>query len=333
MRAQLLRAPQPAATNPLTLVELATPEPRANEIRIRVHTCAVCHTDLHIVEGEIHPSKMPIIPGHQIVGIVEARGANARRFESGVRVGVPWLNWIDSNCRWFGTDRENLCENIRFTGFDADGGYAESVVVDEKFAYAIPPTFSDEHAAPLLCAGVVGFRALRLSEIEKGERLGLFGFGASAHLMLQVARHWGKTVYVFTRSEQHQQHARTLGAEWVGGSDDMPPHKLDSAIIFAPVGNLVVRALEVMERGGTVAHAGIHSTPIPQFDYELLYYERTVRSVANSTRRDVEDFLKISAEIPIHTEITVYPLAQANRALQDVKASRVDGAAVLEVRD
>lgn len=332
MRAQLFTEPKRVDSNPLTLTEIETPAPRANEIRVRISACGVCRTDLHICEGEIQPSQMPIVPGHQIVGVVETRGASAARFEIGTRVGVPWLNWIDPQCKWFGAERENLCENIRFTGFDTNGGYAESICVDENFAYALPDAFDDEHAAPLLCAGVIGYRALRLSEPARGENIGLFGFGASAHIVLQIARRWGKRVLVFTRSAAHQQYARALGAEWVGNANDAPPQKLDSAIIFAPVGELVVRALELSERGATVVDAGIHSTPLPSFDYALLYYERTIRSAANSTRRDVAELLELAAQIPIHTEITTYALADANRALQDVKHSRVNGAAVLIIQ-
>lgn len=311
--------------------DIETPLPMANQIRIQISACGVCHTDLHICEGEIHPSQMPLVPGHQIVGTVVERGAEAKRFELDTRIGVPWLNWINPTCKWYNTDRENLCENIRFTGFDTNGGYAESVCVDEKFAYPIPDAFNDQHAAPLLCAGVIGYRALNLSAIERGETLGLFGFGASAHIVLQIARYWGKRVLVFTRSPMHQQNARELGAEWVGNSTDAPPFKLDSAILFAPVGDLVVRALELCERGATVVHAGVHSSPIPAFDYDLLYHERTVRSAANSTRRDVTELLALAAQIPIRTEITTYPLSEANRALQDVKHSLVNGAAVLQI--
>ncbi len=331
MRAQVLHAPQPVEANPLVQEDVPDPEPGPGQIRIRVRVCGVCHTDLHIVEGEIHPSRMPIIPGHQVVGTVEARGTGADRFGLGARVGVPWLNWIDPRCRWFGTDRENLCEGIHFTGFDVNGGYAELMTVDQEFAYAIPERFTDEQAAPLLCAGVIGLRALRLSEIERGQRLGLFGFGASAHIVLQIARYWGKEVFVLTRSEQHRSLARELGAAWVGSSSDEPPHKLDSAVIFAPVGALIVRALEMLERGGTVVHAGVHATPVPAFDYSLLYHERTVRSAANSTRRDVEDLLRLAAEIPIQTETTGYAFGDLNRALQDLKHSRINGAGVLQI--
>lgn len=311
--------------------DIETPSPKANEIRIQISACGVCHTDLHICEGEIHPSRMPLVPGHQIVGTVVEHGAEAKRFEIGTRVGVPWLNWIAPTCKWYDTDRENLCESIRFTGFDTNGGYAESVCVDEQFAYPIPDAFDDEHAAPLLCGGVIGYRALNLSGIERGYTLGLFGFGASAHIVLQIARYWGKRVFVFTRSPLHQHSARDLGAEWVGSTTETPPFKLDSAILFAPVGDLVVRALELSERGGTVVHAGVHSSRIPAFEYDLLYHERTVRSAANSTRRDVTELLALAAQIPIRTEITTYPLTEANRALQDVKHSRVNGAAVLQI--
>lgn len=331
MNAQVLHTPRNVDANPLTLSEITEPVPRANEIRIRISACGVCHTDLHICEGEIPPAFLPLVPGHQIVGVIHARGENAKRFELGTRVGVPWLNWIDAHCKWFGTDRENLCENIRFTGFDTNGGFAEFICVDENFAYALPDAFGDAHAAPLLCAGVIGYRALRLSEIDKGETLGLFGFGASAHIVLQIARFWQKRVFVFTRSKNHQQHARELGAEWVGSANETPPQKLDSAIIFAPVGDLVVRALELSERGATVVHAGVHASAIPSFDYALLYHERTIRSAANSTRRDVQELLQLAAQIPIQSEITTYAFADANRALQDVKHSRVNGAAVLQI--
>ncbi len=317
--------------NPLTFRDIPLPIPRANEIRIKISACGVCHTDMHICEGDIHPAFLPLVPGHQIVGIVQQQGRGAERFAVGARVGVPWLNFIDADCKWFDTDRENLCEDIRFTGFDTNGGFAEYICVNENFAYVIPDAFDDAHAAPLLCAGVIGYRALRLSEIKLGETIGLFGFGASAHIVLQIARFWNKRVFVFTRSEQHQRHARELGAEWVGRANETPPQKLDSAIIFAPVGDLAVRALELSERGATIVHAGVHASAIPSFDYALLYHERTLRSAANSTRRDVQELLQLAAQILIHTEITTYPYTDANRALQDVKHSRVNGAAVLQL--
>lgn len=331
MLAQILDAPDRVENDPLKLVEREPALPGDTEIRIRVSACGVCHTDLHIVEGDIKPSMLPLIPGHQIVGTVEATGERAARFKVGTRVGVPWLNWIDPRCRWFGTERENLCESIRFTGFDTHGGYAEYITIDEGYAYPLPREMTDLEIAPLLCAGVIGYRALKLSEFKQGETVGLFGFGASAHIVLQVARYWRKKVLVFTRSESHRAHAQRMGAEWVGAASDTPPCKLDSAVIFAPVGELVVRALQLMERGGTLVHAGIHSTPIPSFDYQLLYHERSIRSAANSTRRDVVELLELAPKIPIRTTVTVYPLSAANKALQDVKASRIDGAAVLEI--
>lgn len=332
MLAQVLHAPAPIATEPLQLEERETPSPRAGQVLIRIEACAVCHTDLHVVEGELEPPHWPIVPGHQIVGHVAARGEGAERFVVGARVGVPWLNWIDPACRWYGTPRENLCENIRFTGLDTDGGYAEYITIGEDFAYALPEGFTAEQAAPLLCAGVIGLRALNLSNLEQGTRLGLFGFGASASLVLQIARDRGKQAFVFTRSPGHQAYARELGAEWVGAAADTPPHPLDSAIIFAPSGALLVRALALLERGGTVVHAGVHSSDIPSFPYALLYHERTMRSAANSTHADVQELLELARRIPLRASTTAYPLAEANRALADVKTSRVNGSAVLLMR-
>jgi propanol-preferring alcohol dehydrogenase len=331
LRAQLLSQPSREIAEPLVLTGLPEPSPRASEIRIKISACGVCHTDLHLAQGELVPPHLPIVPGHQIVGTVEQRGHAAHRFQVGARVGVPWLNWIDPHCKWYGTTRENLCPNIRFTGFDTHGGFAEYICVDQQFAYPLPERFSDEHAAPLLCAGVIGYRALCLSRIRDGETLGLYGFGASAHLVLQIARHWGKRVFVFTRSAAHKEHARALGAEWVGDATLDPPQLLDSAIIFAPVGELAVRALAVSERGATVVHAGVHSTPLPSIDYSLLYQERVLTTAANSTRRDVDGLLELANEIPLETSVTIYPLAEANRALQDIKHSRVNGAAVLKI--
>ena len=327
----ILRGAKRVEDNPLEFAEVPTPTPRANEIRIAVRVCGVCHTDLHTVEGEIALPKLPVIPGHQIVGVVESVGRGATRFRVGERVGVPWLNWTDGTCDFCQRGQENLCENARFTGQHVDGGYAEYTIVDEKFAYKIPDIFTDAQAAPLLCGGVIGYRALRLSELQRGERLGLFGFGSSAHIVLQIARHWDCEVYVFTRGEEHRRLARELGAAWAGGAEETPPKLIDRAIVFAPVGSLVVQALRVMRQGGTVAHAGIYSTPIPQIDYDLLYHERTIRSVANSTRKDVEELLQVAAEIPIRTEVEVFPLRDANRVLQMMKASKIRGAAALQI--
>jgi len=329
----LLKRARRVKDNPLEFAQVETPTPRAHEIRIAVRVCGVCHTDLHTVEGEIALPKLPIIPGHQIVGVVESMGQSASRFRIGERVGVPWLNWTCGKCEYCQRGLENLCENAQFTGQHVDGGYAEFVVVDENFAYRIPAAFDDAHAAPLLCGGVIGYRALRVCGLQPGERIGLYGFGSSAHIALQIARHWNCEAYVFTRSEEHRALARQLGAAWAGSASDAPPHLIDRAIVFAPVGNLVLDALRVLRKGGTVAHAGVYSSPIPQLDYNLLYHERVVRSVANSTRQDAEDLLRVAAEIPAQTEIETFPLREANRALQLLKASQARGSTVLEIRD
>lgn len=329
MNAMLLRRAQRAEDNPLEFAHVETPEPRADEIRIAVRVCGVCHTDLHTVAGEIALPQLPIIPGHQIVGIVESVGARVTRFRVGERVGVAWLNWTCGACEYCARGLENLCEHARFTGLHADGGYAEFVVVNENFAYNIPDVFDDAHAAPLLCGGVIGYRALRVCGVQRGERIGLYGFGSSAHIVLQIARHWNCEVYVFTRSEEHRALARRLGAAWTGSAGDTPPRLLDRAIVFAPVGDLVREALRVLRKGGAVAHAGVYSSPIPQIDYPLLYHERVVTSVANSTRRDAEELLRVAAEIPVHTEIETFPWREANRVLQLLKASQIRGSAVL----
>ena len=333
MKAMLLRSARHAEDNPLQFAEVDTPTPRANEIRIAVSVCGLCHTDLHTVEGEIALPKLPIIPGHQIVGVVESMGQGVTRFQVGERVGVPWLNWTDGTCDFCKRSLENLCENARFTGQHVDGGYAEYTIVDERFAYRIPKVFSDAQAAPLLCGGVIGYRALRLCDLQSGDRIGLYGFGNSAHIALQIARHWNCEVYVFTRGKEHQALAEQLGATWVGRSEDTPPKQIDRAIIFAPIGNLVLDALRVMRKGGTVAMAGIYSTPLPTIDYNLLYHERTIRSVANSTRQDATELLKVAAEIPVQTQVETFPLRDANRALQLLKQSKIRGAGVLEISD
>lgn len=327
----ILRSPKLVEENPLDAVELPIPTLEPEEIRIEIRACGICHTDLHTVEGELSLPKLPVVPGHQIVGIVEAKGKKVTRFHEGDRVGVPWLYSTCGHCTFCQRGDENLCDSARFTGYHVDGGYAQYAVVSEAFAYHIPEGFPDMEAAPLLCAGIIGFRALRLSKVRPGETLGLYGFGASAHIAIQVAIHWGCEVYVFTRSEEHRQLARELGATWTGCAEDDSPHKLDSAIIFAPAGRLVLDALRVLERGGTLALAGIYMSPIPQMDYALLYNERTVRSVANSTRRDAEDLLRIAAEIPIRTEIEIFSLHEANRALQLLKQGKIKGASVLAI--
>jgi propanol-preferring alcohol dehydrogenase len=331
MRAMVLEQPKRAEENPLHPRELPTPDPRDGEVRVRVRACGVCHTDLHIVEGDLALRRTPIVPGHQIVGVVDAVGAGVHSLHEGDRVGVPWVYWTCGECAYCRKGLENLCERARFTGYDADGGYAEAMVVSESFAYSLPEGFSDLDAAPLLCAGIVGFRAYRLSNVQEGERLGLYGFGASGHIVIQVARHVGCEVYVFTRAESHRQLALQLGAAWVGSAQDNPPEQLDSAIIFAPVGPLVLDALRLLRKGGTLALAGIHMSPIPQLDYRLLYHERIVRSVANATHEDARDFLRLAAEIPIRTEIATFELEEANQALQAMKHSRIHAAGVLTI--
>ncbi|MGQ9599789.1 MAG: zinc-dependent alcohol dehydrogenase family protein [Anaerolineae bacterium] len=331
MKAMILQGPRPAEQNPLTLADWPEPEPAAGQVRLRVQVCGVCHTDLHLTEGEIALPKLPIVPGHQIVGRVDALGEGVTRFALGDRVGVPWLYSTCGVCGYCQRGQENLCDQARFTGQHVDGGFAEYMVVPADFAYPIPSGFPDEQAAPLLCAGVIGYRSLRLSEVRPGGRLGLYGFGASAHVTIQVARYWGCEVYVFTRSQEHQRHALELGAVWVGQAQDTPPAPLDSAITFAPAGWLVPEALRVLRKGGTLAINAIHMSPIPEMAYELLYGERTVRSVANATRQDAEELLRLAAEVPIHTEVEPYPLMEANRVLQRLKRGEIRGAAVLQI--
>jgi len=331
MRALVLREPGPVEENPLSSVDLPVPDPAPDQIRLRVRVCGVCHTDLHLVEGEIALPKLPIVPGHQIIGQIDALGPGVTRFARGDRVGVPWLYSTCGQCDYCRRGLENLCDAARFTGQHVDGGFAQYMVVPAAFAHAIPIGFPDDQAAPLLCAGIIGYRSLQLCEIEPGGRLGLYGFGASAHVTIQVARHWGCEVYVFTRSPEHQRHALDLGAIWAGQAQDTPPAQLDAAITFAPAGWLVPEALRVLRKGGTLAINAIHMSPIPEFPYDLIYGERTVRSVANSTREDAEDLLRLAASIPIYTDVELYPLHQANVVLQRLKQSKIKGAAVLQV--
>jgi propanol-preferring alcohol dehydrogenase len=331
MKAMLLKKFAPIEQNPLELTDLPTPEPGPEEILIRNKVCGVCHTDLHTVEGELPEAKLPVVPGHQIVGTVEKVGEEANRFKVGDRVGVAWLYSTCGQCSFCQQGKENLCENARFTGYNANGGYAQFIVIPEKFAYVIPREFSDEEASPLLCAGIIGYRSLRLSEVKPGQRLGLYGFGASAHVVIQIAVHWGCEVYVFSRTEEHRALAKKLGAFWTGTSKDEPPSKVESSIIFAPAGELVIDALKVLEKGGTLALAGIYMTPIPEMEYRYIYHERTLRSVANATREDGEGLLKVAAEIPIKTTIQLFPLEEANQVLQLIKDSKIDGAAVLKI--
>lgn len=311
--------------------DLVRPSPKAGQILLQVKTCGVCHTDLHTAEGDLELPRLPVVPGHQIVAEVAEAGEGAERYRPGDRVGVAWLYRACGICDFCRRGQENLCPAAQFTGLHADGGYAEYTVVDEQFAYPIPEIFSDAEAAPLLCAGIIGYRTLRLCGIQAGERLGLYGFGASAHLAIQVARHWGCEVFVFTRSEAHRRLARELGASWTGGAQDTPPARLDASATFAPAGWIVPFALGHLRPGGTLAINAIHMSPIPEMPYSTIYGERVLRSVANFTRADAEEFLRLAAEIPVRTEVEVFPLDAANEALVKLKRSEIKGAAVLQV--
>jgi alcohol dehydrogenase, propanol-preferring len=333
MKACVLRAPAKVETNPLEFTEVAVPEPGEGEVRVRVHSCGVCRTDLHVIEGELPRRKSPVIPGHQVVGIVEGLGKNAQRFAIGARVGIAWVHKTDGTCEYCRAGAENLCDAPEFTGYTVNGGYAEYIVAPQDFVYAIPEGFPDEQAAPLLCAGIIGFRCLRLSGIKPGGRLGLYGFGAAAHVAIQVARHWNAEVYASTRDARHQKLALELGATWAGGTFDEPPKKLDAAIVFAPAGEIVPAALKALKKGGALVLGGIHMSPIPSFPYDLLYQERMIRSVANNTRQDGEDFLRVAAEIPIRTRVQTFPLRDANRALNALKNDAIRGAAVLRISE
>jgi propanol-preferring alcohol dehydrogenase len=334
MRAMILREPKPVEQAPLEWVDLPTPEPGPGEIRLAVQACGVCHTDLHTVEGDLDLPKLPIVPGHQIVGYVDARGEGATRHEIGDRLGVAWLYETCQDCGFCERGLENLCSNARFTGLHANGGYAEAMVVPEGFAYPIPASFSSAEGAPLLCAGIIGYRALKLTEIEEGQNLGLYGFGGSAHITIQVARRWGCRAYVFTRSESHRRLAAELGAVWTGDAEDDPGARMHGSINFTPAGRLVLEGLRVMERGGTLVCAGVTMSPIPELDYDsLLYWERTLRSVANFTRDDAHELLQLAGEIPIETTIERFPLREANDVLLALKKSEIDGTAVLVIGD
>ena len=329
MRAMVLHEPKDITQKPLRLEEVPTPEPAPNQIRIKVTACGVCHTDLHTVEGDLPLPKLPLIPGHEVVGVVDAVGEDVTKFRPGDKAGAIWLYRTCGTCKYCRSGRENLCENAMFTGYHVDGGYAEYVVVDEDFSYHLPLNLPDPEIAPLMCGGVIGYRAFVLSEARPGQVLGLYGFGNSAHITIQVARHLGIRVFVFTRSPGHQQHALELGAEWVGRAEDTPPEGVDSAIIFAPAGPIVPEALRVLNPGGTIALAGIYMTPIPEMPYDLLYFERTLRSVANSTRQDAIELLKLAEEIPIRTAVTTFPLEETNEVLQAMKESKINGDAIL----
>ncbi|MFQ5521474.1 MAG: zinc-dependent alcohol dehydrogenase family protein [Candidatus Methylomirabilia bacterium] len=331
MRALVLRAPGPISASPLEASDLPIPEPGPGQIRIKVRACGLCHTDLHEVEGELPLPRLPLVLGHQVVGVVEALGPESRRFREGERVGLPWLHETCGRCEPCRRGDENLCDRARFTGYDVDGGYAEFTLAPERFAYRLPEALSDAQVAPLLCAGTIGYRALRLSEVRPGERLGLFGFGASAHLVLQIARYWQCEIFVFSRSPEHRELARRLGAAWAGGAGEDIPKQLDRAISFAPAGSLIPLALAKLRKGGTLALAGIHLDRIPEMPYSLLYGERTLRSVTASRRQDAEELLALASRIPLRSQVEVFRLAEANEALQQLKASQITGAGVLEI--
>ncbi len=316
---------------PLSLEEVDDPQPGPGQIRVKVRACGVCHTDLHEAEGDLDLRKRPVIPGHEIIGEVDMLGEGAERFKVGDRVGIAWLWSTPEECEFRQRGLENLCPDAKFTGWDVDGGYAEYTLVGEEFAYPVPEEIDDAHAAPLMCAGIIGYRSLRLADAGNAPTLGLVGFGASAHIAIQVAQHWGCETYVFSHTERHRNFAREMGATWVGEVGDDPGVKLRSAIIFAPVGELIPPMLRVLERGGQLVCAGIHMSPIPQFEYDLIYGERVLRSVMNATREDGEDLMRLAGEIPIETTVTTFPLEEANEALRQVKESEVSGAAVLDI--
>ena len=315
---------------PLVARDVPRPAPRPDQLLVRVAACAVCRTDLHVLDGELPDPKLPLILGHEIVGRVEQIGAEVRGFEVGQRVGIPWLGWTCGKCKFCLTNRENLCERALFTGYTIDGGYAEYTVADARFCFPIPDAYDDVAAAPLLCAGLIGYRCLR--KASDARRLGIYGFGAAAHIIAQVARHQDREIFAFTSpgDTAAQDFAHRLGARWAGGSDETPPQPLDAAIIFAPVGPLVPAALRVLERGGTVVCGGIHMSDIPSFSYDDLWQERTICSVANLTRRDGEEFLALAPQVPVRTETQTFPLAQANEALHALRSGALSGAAVLE---
>lgn len=325
MQAMILKA----AKEKLRVESVPIPQPQSRQVLVKVQACGVCRTDLHIVDGELPQPKFPLILGHQIVGIVETVGKEVRKFSPGMRVGVPWLGKTCQHCRYCQTQRENLCDEARFTGYQLDGGYAEYAVANEQFCFAIPESYPSLQAAPLLCAGLIGYRSYRL--VGDAQKIGFYGFGAAAHILIQVARYQGRQVYAFTRpgDSQSQAFARSLGAVWAGGSDESPPDILDGAIIFAPVGALVPAALKAIAKGGVVVCAGIHMSDIPSFPYKILWEERVLRSVANLTRQDGEEFLALAPKIPIETQVSSFALTQANEALEALRTGKIEGAAVL----
>ena len=325
MRASLFEK----AGQPLRSAELPCPQPGAGQVLIRVRACAVCRTDLHIADGELKQPKLPVIPGHEIIGAVEKIGDGVNRFNIGDRVGVPWLGWTCDACEFCRSGRENLCDQARFTGYTLDGGYAEYAVADQRFCFAIPDSYSDTEAAPLMCAGLIGYRSLR--KAGEGKRLGIYGFGAAAHIVAQVAKYQNREIYAFSRpgDEAAKKFALGLGAVWAGSSSELPPVKLDAAIIFAPVGELVPQALRALKKGGTVVCGGIHMSDIPSFTYSILWHERSICSVANLTRRDGEEFLPLAPLVPVRTQVETFRLEDANQALARLRSGNINGAAVL----
>jgi propanol-preferring alcohol dehydrogenase len=325
MRAMLLETPR----QPLRLADVPTPKPEVTQVLVKVSACAVCRTDLHVVDGELPNPKLPLVPGHEIVGVIVGKGNGVQRFKTGDRVGIPWLGWTCGECEFCRAGRENLCDRARFTGYTLDGGYAEFALADERFCFPIPKTYSDAEAAPLLCAGLIGYRSL--VKTGPAKRLGIYGFGAAAHIVAQVARHQGREIYAFTRQgdSEAQAFARSLGAVWAGGSDVEPPTPLDAAIIFAPAGPLVPLALKAVAKGGTVVCGGIHMSDIPSFPYDLLWGERTLCSVANLTRRDGEEFFALAPRVSVRTTVQTFPLAEANTVLNRLRNGQIHGAAVL----
>jgi len=332
MKAQILRGPADVEQRPLHLTDFPRPVPEQGRILVQVSVCGVCHTDLHVIEGELPDTVWPCIPGHEIVGRVIENGPGASRYPIGARVGIPWLHQACGTCDYCKRGQENLCPWAKFTGYTAPGGYAEYVTVPEQFAVTLPDVLTDVQAAPLLCAGIVGYRSLRISGLEPGERLGLYGYGSSADLVIQIARHWNCEVFVFTRSPEHQELAKKRGAAWVGTTDNHPPKQIDRAILFAPVGALVPRALTHIRKAGTVCINAIHTSPIPEMPYHLLWGERTIRTVANATRRDAEEFMALAPKIPIETNPQCFDLPDANLALRKLKHSEINGTAVLKVK-
>jgi len=332
MRAMVVQRPGTIESNPLGLVEVEKPQPGAGEILVRVRACGVCRTDLHIAEGELAPKRPRIIPGHEVVGVVEKIGEGSSRFAPGARVGIAWLRETCGVCGFCRRGRENLCREARFTGWDRDGGYAQWAVVHENFAYALPDSLSDAEIAPLLCAGIVGYHAIKRAEVKPGATVGLYGFGSSAHLAIQVLKHWNCTVFVMSRGGKHRELAEELGAAWVGSAEESPPASLDAAILFAPAGDLVLPAMEALDRGGILAVAGIYLTPVPAMDYERhLFFERELRSVTANTRLDGDEFLRLAGEIPIRPRVVPMELEEANRALLMLKQDQLKGAAVLQI--